>query len=208
MQQRAIITRQNIVNAASQVFVEHGFAAANIADVTSIAGITKGAMYFHFKSKEDLARAVIDEQQATYDALQAEMLGKDLSAFDTMIEISYGICALIKGNALFYASMRIAVELGVYGDPISKTYAEWGAPVAALVAQAIDDGDIRSTVDPEAFASFVISAFTGIQTVSMVYSNLEDLDGRIMAMWDILLPGMVTDKKRLELAEQTPRAIS
>ncbi len=61
-QERAIRTRQNIMLAAATVFNERGYKAATIADILTTAGVTKGALYFHFPSKDDLAQEVLATQ--------------------------------------------------------------------------------------------------------------------------------------------------
>ncbi|MFD8256380.1 TetR family transcriptional regulator, partial [Streptomyces werraensis] len=61
-QDRAIRTRHTILQAAAKVFEEHGYQAATISEILSEAGVTKGALYFHFQSKEHLAQGVLTEQ--------------------------------------------------------------------------------------------------------------------------------------------------
>lgn len=61
-QERAFRTRHVVLEAAAQVFAEHGYATARIADILKIAGVTKGALYFHFDSKETLAKGVLELQ--------------------------------------------------------------------------------------------------------------------------------------------------
>src|SRR5512140_1840497 len=50
-----------IVQAALQVFAEKGFAAARLEDIARRAGISKGALYLYFETKEDLFHAVVTE---------------------------------------------------------------------------------------------------------------------------------------------------
>jgi TetR/AcrR family transcriptional regulator, transcriptional repressor for nem operon len=52
-------TRQHIIEVASTQFRESGVAAAGVAGIMSAAGLTNGAFYLHFESKEDLVRAVL-----------------------------------------------------------------------------------------------------------------------------------------------------
>src|ERR1700760_2523207 len=54
-------TRRRIIEVAARQFREQGFAAAGVAGVMAEAGLTNGAFYAHFESKEDLLRAVLDE---------------------------------------------------------------------------------------------------------------------------------------------------
>lgn len=53
-QQDADETRRNLIEAAKHLFETEGYAAASLADITSAAGVTKGALFHHFDSKEDL----------------------------------------------------------------------------------------------------------------------------------------------------------
>lgn len=56
-------TRREILRAAARVFDAKGYALARMDDVVSETGLTKGAVYFHFKSKAALAHAVVDDQK-------------------------------------------------------------------------------------------------------------------------------------------------
>ena len=61
-QERAIRTRKAILAAAAKIFEERGYRAATISEILSAAGVTKGALYFHFSSKEELAQGILHEQ--------------------------------------------------------------------------------------------------------------------------------------------------
>ena len=61
-QERAVRTRRAVLEAAAGVFAERGYAAATIAEILNRAGVTKGALYFHFDSKAALARGVLEER--------------------------------------------------------------------------------------------------------------------------------------------------
>jgi AcrR family transcriptional regulator len=52
-------TRQRILETASALFVEHGYAGTSIRDISDRVGMTKGSLYYHFASKEDVLFALI-----------------------------------------------------------------------------------------------------------------------------------------------------
>ncbi|MGW5930525.1 TetR family transcriptional regulator, partial [Streptomyces anulatus] len=56
-------TRRDILRAAARVFDAKGYSLARMDDVVRETGLTKGAVYFHFKSKAALAHAVVDDQK-------------------------------------------------------------------------------------------------------------------------------------------------
>src|SRR6201985_3920728 len=59
-------TRSLLLDAAEEVFAERGFMAASLDDIASAAGYTKGAIYKHFTTKEDLFLAVSDRYWRRY----------------------------------------------------------------------------------------------------------------------------------------------
>lgn len=61
--ERSIATRRRILDAARELFAERGWAATSIDEVVSAAGVTKGALYHHFRDKTDVLRAVYQEQE-------------------------------------------------------------------------------------------------------------------------------------------------
>ena len=67
-QERTAITRELLLDAAEQVFVQHGYEKAQLEVIASAAGFSKGALYAHFKSKEELFLALAQAKAAAYQA--------------------------------------------------------------------------------------------------------------------------------------------
>lgn len=63
---RGEATRADIVAAGRRLFSEHGYHATGLADIQEATGLTKGAFYHHFRSKEELALAVLGQAEADY----------------------------------------------------------------------------------------------------------------------------------------------
>lgn len=54
-------TRERIVTTASGLFAERGYAGTSIRDISEALGVTKAALYYHFASKDDILRAIVDQ---------------------------------------------------------------------------------------------------------------------------------------------------
>ena len=54
-------TRERLLQAASREIYRSGFQSASLGTILAVAGVTKGALYYHFDSKEALGHAVVDE---------------------------------------------------------------------------------------------------------------------------------------------------
>ncbi len=63
-------TREQIIEAADQLFYQQGFAHTSFSDIAGVVGISRGNFYYHFKSKDEILDAVINERlQNTQDML-------------------------------------------------------------------------------------------------------------------------------------------
>lgn len=206
-QARALATRRAIVEAAASVFVRKGYAAASIADIAEEAEVTKGALYFHFASKELLATAVMEVQQEANRGLQERLAGGDVAAVAVLVSMVHELGVLMKENVAVRAAMRLAVVAGEGNDrAISRTYDDWTEPTTAIIREAIAQGDLRSTIDPAALSRLLVASFTGIQTVSLVTSELEDLMPRLRDLWVMLLPGIVAPGREHIIPDLLQRA--
>src|SRR4029077_19722135 len=63
--------------------------AVGLDDILAEAQLTKGAMYFHFRSKHALALAIVDDQLDEYTKSVQNLLAKKLAALETLIDVSY-----------------------------------------------------------------------------------------------------------------------
>ena len=63
-QQRAHATREQLVDAAREIFARDGFELARLEDIAAAAGKTRGAFYAHFRDKEDVFFAIFEENMA------------------------------------------------------------------------------------------------------------------------------------------------
>jgi AcrR family transcriptional regulator len=66
------VTRQRVLDAADEVFAEHGFHAARLEEIAERAGYTRGAVYSNFKDKNELALAIIEQRIDLATALLKE----------------------------------------------------------------------------------------------------------------------------------------
>lgn len=83
MPRNATDTKNRILSASRTLYSSHGFDGTTMDDILTASGITKGAFYHHFKSKESLCHAVLDQVIADYHKL-AESLDQDLAPIERL----------------------------------------------------------------------------------------------------------------------------
>ena len=68
---------QRILDAASELFVHYGYDKTTVSDIARAAGVSKGAIYLHFKSKDEMFEALLIREMETYGETWFEMLEAD-----------------------------------------------------------------------------------------------------------------------------------
>jgi AcrR family transcriptional regulator len=202
-QARALQTRRTVIVAAAKVFERNGFAAATIAQILSEAGVTKGSLYFHFDSKESLARAIIDEQTDWREG-QVEDRG---SALERLIALSRRFAEALVDDPLVRASIRLTIERTALGEGVVAAYQGWLDAVTDLLHQAHDEGDLVATANVEATAYVITSAMTGMQLLSEAMTGREDLLARVDDFWRVLLPGLTPRRVATRLGRTLSLAV-
>ncbi|MFC5665088.1 ScbR family autoregulator-binding transcription factor [Kitasatospora misakiensis] len=199
-QERAVRTRETILRAAAQIFDEYGFSGSSVSKIINQAGTTQGAMYFHFKSKEDLARAVMNEQASDLD------LPERPAGLRQLIDLNLYLADELQGNVLLRAGVTLAVEQGQLGLRDFSPYEMWAEQFRAELEAARRAGELLDDVAIEELSQVLVAAYTGSQIMSHLRTGRADLPERIAQLWWFLLPGMATApvvaELRAFLAEQ------
>jgi AcrR family transcriptional regulator len=109
MQERAIQTRQDLLKSARSVFSRDGFESARLQDIAEAAGKTRGALYAHFKDKEDLFFALIAQDLVQDDAVYRRKLRPDSSREERIGILTEHLEALVhdRQRALLYVEFKL-----------------------------------------------------------------------------------------------------
>lgn len=150
-------TRQHILEVAAKSFRRAGVSAAGISGIMGAAGLTNGAFYLHFASKEELVReavgsALAERQLDLEEKLQA---GADLER----VIRSYLSQAHREDLACGCPSAALLPELGRHSVPIRQTYENGLRSFVATLAALLPDADLKSA-DRRAAAIFALMVGT------------------------------------------------
>ncbi|MEU8678613.1 ScbR family autoregulator-binding transcription factor [Streptomyces sp. NPDC048560] len=183
-QQRAIRTRKVFLKAAAEVFNEHGYDAATIAAILDRAGLTKGALYFHFTSKEELARGVLQE------AVTTDGVSPQAFKLQEWIDAALLLAYRLPREPLLSAAIRLSV------DPRARNlfgtrWPDWITYGAELLTEAKERGELLPHVNPATTSRLLVGAWTGVQVVreSMPERPLA-LVTEISALFETILPNI------------------
>lgn len=184
-QERAEQTRRALLHAAAEVFDEFGYAGASITRILKRAGVTAGALYFHFGSKQDLAKAVMNSQPESLVPLLTA------GGLQRLIDLTLVWSWQLQRDPLLRAGVRLTNEQTSIGDALNADpYEEFRGIMTECLREAREEGELQPGVDPVVVAEFVVAACTGMQMYSNVVSGRRDLPERTQQMWNLLLPGI------------------
>ncbi|QCQ93814.1 TetR/AcrR family transcriptional regulator [Rhodococcus sp. SGAir0479] len=193
-------TRQQIITGAARMFEQSGFEGASLGDIVDGAGTTKGALYFHFRSKDELAKVVIDEQHQTSISTVHEIAKTGAGALRQLVMLCHEMGRQIVHDPVVRAGLRLTLEFSGTVGP-DQPYLDWIDSCRKLVDTGVEHGEISASVDSDTLARYIVGAFTGVQLVSQVLARREDLEQRIDEMWTYLLPSIATTRDAAELAD-------
>jgi AcrR family transcriptional regulator len=195
---RAERSRRAILDAAAPIFAERGYEAASLNEIILASGLTKGGFYFHFRSKRELALAVIDDGNERWSRFIERELAGMPNAIDRLIAVPRAVARLARRGDGPAAYRRLADDLSrdpEIRDEVCGTIRTWIDSAATDFAAAQADGSIRDDVDPAVLAEFVIAAFIGAQTLTEQFGD-DDLERRIEAQIELLRPVFVRPDDR------------
>src|SRR5580693_4744916 len=109
---RADSTRQQILRAAAHQFAKLPYHQVGLDDVLAEAELTKGAMYFHFRSKHALALAIIEDQATEARAVVEALLNRKFSGLETLIDFSYQIAIRDISEDMARAGFNLLESIG------------------------------------------------------------------------------------------------
>lgn len=156
-------TRERILRAARDLFVERGYEGTSMAQILSAAGITKGGFYFHFPSKAALAAAVMESAKAQINA-QIMSAAEGTRALPDLIAIARRAFQACDAPSLA-AARRLSHELADSGhanDAMGIHSRQWAHMVEELIAKAQAEGDVGPEVDAHSASVVIMSAYFGL----------------------------------------------
>jgi len=182
-QTRGARSRQHLLDAAASVFRDYGYEGASISEITKRAGLTKGAAYFHFSSKEALARSVLEEAVTT-DGVVPQTL-----KLQELVDIAMALAHRLPREPVQAAALRLAVD-STACRLLGTAWPEWIRVVTEVLEEAKRRGETLPHLDPPQTGRVLMSAWTGMSLVLDEVPNGEDLEHHIASLLDHLLPSI------------------
>jgi len=193
MAKSGAMTRERILDAAQALVFEHGFAGTSIDSVLARTGLTKGAFFYHFKSKAELGQALIERFAGQEIALldgtlqRAEALSEDplqqvLIFIGLLREPLENLSTPFPGclfASYLYQPREFAPEVTAVA---ATTLGEWRRRLTQKFAEVAARHPPARPVDPESLADHLTTTFEGAYVLSKALNEAE-LPARQIALF-------------------------
>jgi len=170
--------RQQILDAARRCFLRKGFHLTSMQDVFAESGLSAGAVYRYFKSKNEIITAIATEKQGGAIRLLEEILKEDpLPSFEEIIERFFTLVQTILDED---GSLRVAPQVWaealhdpVYQAIVAELFTGVRARWAELAGRMRDAGRLPEDADPEAMGATIMCTMPGFVLQRMLIGNAD-----------------------------------
>jgi len=166
-------TREHLLQAAFREVYRYGFQSAGIDTILAATNVTKGALYYHFESKEALGYAIIEEIVAklTRDRWMLPLQrSKDRDPIDTLIGIVRAIPHRPRDVRSGCPLVNLAQEMSQLDEQfrkrLEKIFHAWQEGIAMALRRGQSQGTVRRDLVPEETASFLIAMVEGYEVLA------------------------------------------
>jgi len=164
-------TRERLLQAASRELYRAGFQSASLDTILAAAGVTKGALYYHFDSKEALGYAVVDE------VIAPDLHGTWLDPLQTPKDPIDALIGVVQRISVRPADVRGGCPLNNLAQEMSPLHAgfrkrlaivfdAWREAIASVLREGQAHGSVRHDVEPANAAGLLIAMVEGYSSLA------------------------------------------
>ena len=192
-QARSEATRQKILNAAIDLFSEVGYAAAGLGEIIERAGMTKGALYHHFDSKEALATAIIEQGDNLTRDTFGQVCQSSSPALENLIHGVFVVTDLLVSDKTARTAEQLTRGLAEFNNAASHVWPNRLDAMTTQARRAIIEGDLRDGLDAQVVSESILNAMLGAQLLSSAAQDADHIT-RLTRSLELLLPAIVAEQ--------------
>jgi TetR/AcrR family acrAB operon transcriptional repressor len=191
-------TRNRILDAAEHLFSEHGVSRTSLEDIAQAAGVTRGAIYWHFKDKRDLVAAMVDRVTLPMEAMVAR--SSDESVEDPIASLKACAVSALKRTATDAQVQRVfdvvthkceyIGEMAGVNNRISAVQKGCVDRAEQTIRNAVKRGLLPASVNPRLAAVGLDALLYGLISNWLANSSYLPLERQAEAMIDLYIEGL------------------
>ncbi|WP_151172863.1 TetR family transcriptional regulator [Pseudoalteromonas ruthenica] len=191
-------TRSAILDAAEHQFYQHGVSRTTLAHIASAAGVTRGAIYWHFDNKADLFNAMLDRIRLPFRQMLSELQSaNDLSALAQIKDVMHRALVIVQQDPQYHRVLTVVFHRCEYVDELNPAVQqqeqlnqEVQDTLTLAFARALENGELNPAIEPRIAAAAMNSLVGGLISKFLQHPGYIDLIEQAQALLDTLFLGI------------------
>lgn len=197
MQERSEETRARLLEAASRLFSQYGYDATSVADLSLAAGVSKGAFYHHFSSKQAIFIALLESWLDGLEIGFRETRRSEQSVPDSIIRMA-GLVGQLYQASDTQLSIFLEFWTHAYRDPTVwqaaiSPYRRYQSYFSQLITEGIAEGSLEP-VEPGTAARTLVSLAIGLLMQALFDPQGADWEAETRHSVQLLMAGLAKEK--------------
>jgi AcrR family transcriptional regulator len=200
-QKRGRTTRHALLVEAARVFDERGYDAASLSDILAASGRTKGALYFHFRSKQHLATVLMDEVVDSWDVVRGMIADRGLDPLRTLLVETDSYVGRWTHDVVVRGGSRAMAGAAEFAERHRAWYGDWAQSTAGRLRAALEQGLLRPATEPDRVSRLVVAAASGHHSFAETIVGSPSYFERMTDTWLGILPVIASESWLGELRD-------
>lgn len=196
-QERAVRTRKSLLRAAAETFAEEGFAPATLSNISRKAGVSSGALHFHFENKHALAQAVETAAVDTVRWITRNTDERQASPLQRLVDATYGLMSSLEEDVVVRAGFEL-LGTAPRRDGAVDLRREWQHWIEAMLHASEEAGELAEGISPADASIAVVAATMGFEVLGVKDRNWVSRN-TLCQYWKLMLPRLASPDRLAEL---------
>jgi probable transcriptional regulator len=188
------LTREHILEVAAQVFAQRGYSETRLDDIIQATGLTKGALYFHFRSKSDLAYAVIEDHKRHWLEQGIQEIAQHDNPLEQLEALSNLLITLVSQGKTDWNIVRLADQVRSKEPPedLISPLQSWVDVVADIIERGKAQQIFHTELSSQDAAAILVGSFDGLKTSNdaLAQGDTEKFRRQAHALNTMLIEGL------------------
>ena len=185
--------KAQILDAALAVIVQKGYENSRMDDIVVSSKMSKGAIYWYYKSKKEIYLSLVNHWVHNYSAVLNHIVDTDRSASDQLRSLfQYFIVQYEKDPVVFKALLEFWSMAGrdpEFNDKLQKVYSEFVNLISTIIQQGMDNGEFKN-LDVDITAMSIMVNIEGIMWFTLFKLKNTSAREYIQTISDFILSGL------------------
>jgi len=190
---------ERLLQSAMRLFVKKGYKGSSVAEITKDAGLTRGALYCHFETKEHLAREIIKLFEGKYLNNMIHYVEKEgksaLEKFKKMMRFNVWFAGEHSDLCLFMTmiSAEMCGSRNRLEPYLKSVYRRWSEFIAGILKEGKRTGEFKKEIDPQMMAWVIIGVHDGVLLQREMNRETIDLQAYTKQFRNLVISGIKSE---------------